>query len=71
MTTEAAMQQPLLSNGFANKHVCTAKIRTVFCVLSVPRYYKQDSWSNELVVTQPPAGKKLSTEAEDIVGIRN
>jgi hypothetical protein len=29
-----------------------------------------DSWSNELVVRQSPAGKNVSTEAEDIVGIR-
>jgi hypothetical protein len=26
------------------------------------------SWSNELVVEQSPAGKNMSTEAEDIVG---
>lgn len=32
---------------------------------------KQDSWSPELVVGQLPAGKNLSTEAEDIVEIRN
>jgi hypothetical protein len=31
---------------------------------------KVDSWSNELVVTQSPAGKGVSTEAEDIIGIR-
>jgi hypothetical protein len=36
----------------------------------VPRCYKQDSWSNELIVGQSPAGKNVSTEAEDIVGIR-
>jgi hypothetical protein len=29
-----------------------------------------DSWSNELVVRESPAGKKVSTEAEDIVEIR-
>jgi hypothetical protein len=28
-----------------------------------------DSWNNELVVRQSPAGMNLSTEAEDIVGI--
>jgi hypothetical protein len=39
-------------------------------VLSAPRYHKQDSWSNELFVRQSPAGKNVSTEAEDIVGIR-
>jgi hypothetical protein len=30
-----------------------------------------DSWSNELVVRQLPAGKNVSTEAEDIVTIRH
>jgi hypothetical protein len=30
-----------------------------------------DSSSNELVVRQSPAGKNMSTEAEDIVGIRH
>jgi hypothetical protein len=39
-------------------------------VRSVPRCYKQDNWSNELVVGQLPAGKNVSTEAEDIVKIR-
>jgi hypothetical protein len=29
-----------------------------------------DSWNNVLVVRQSPAGKDVSTEAEDIVGIR-
>jgi hypothetical protein len=28
-----------------------------------------DSWSNELVVRHSPAGKNVSMEAEDIVGI--
>jgi hypothetical protein len=35
----------------------------------MPKCYKQDSWSNELVGGQSPAGKNLSTEAEDTVGI--
>jgi hypothetical protein len=59
-TEEAAIQQPLLSNDFANKHVCTATIGNshrgvMFSVQSMPRCYKQDSqlkvdsWSNELV----------------------
>jgi hypothetical protein len=39
----------------------------VFSARSVPRCYKQDNWSNELVVGQSPAGKNVSTEAEDIV----
>jgi hypothetical protein len=42
----------------------------VFAVRSVPRCYKQDSWSSELVVRQSPAGKNVSTEGEDIVWIR-
>jgi hypothetical protein len=29
-----------------------------------------DNFSNALVARQPPAAKKMSTEAEDIVGIR-
>jgi hypothetical protein len=52
----------------ANKHVCTATVGnsnrgTVFSVRCM-----QDSWSNELVVGQSPAGKNVSTEADDIVG---
>jgi hypothetical protein len=43
----------------------------MFSVRSVPRYYRQDSWSNELVVRQSLAGKNLGTEAEDIVEIRH
>jgi hypothetical protein len=42
---------------------------TVFSVLSMPRCYKWDSWSNELIVRQSLAGKNVSTEAKDIVGI--
>jgi hypothetical protein len=41
----------------------------VFSVRSVPRCYKQDNWSNELVVGQSPAGKNVSTKAEDIVQV--
>jgi hypothetical protein len=33
--------------------------------------FRVDSWSNALVVRQTPAGKNVSTEAEDIVGIRH
>jgi hypothetical protein len=32
-------------------------------------YLRVDRRSNELVVRQSPAGKDVSTEAEDIVGI--
>jgi hypothetical protein len=42
---------------------------TVFSVRSVPRCYKLDSWSNELVVRHTPTNKNVSTEAEHIVGI--
>jgi hypothetical protein len=41
----------------------------VFFVQSVLRYYKQDNWSNELVVRQTPAGKNVRTEADAIVGM--
>jgi hypothetical protein len=73
---EAAVQQPLLSNGVANKRLSTKTIGysnrgMVFSVLSMPKCYKQDSWSNESIVGQSPAGKNVSTEAEDIVGIRH
>jgi hypothetical protein len=43
----------------------------VFSVRPAWRCYKRDSWSNELVVTQSPAGKEVNAEAEDIVGIRH
>jgi hypothetical protein len=35
----------------------------------MPGCYKQDSWSNKLVVGESPTGKNMSTEAEDIVVI--
>jgi hypothetical protein len=41
---------------------------TVFSVQPVLRCYKQDSWSNVLVVRQSLAGRNMSMEAEDIVG---
>jgi hypothetical protein len=47
------------------------KTRMVSSVQSVPRCYKHDSWNNDLVEGQSPAGKNMSTEAEDIVGIRH
>jgi hypothetical protein len=43
---------------------------TMFSVRSVPRS-TQGSCINELVVGQLPAGKNVSTEAEDIVEIRH
>jgi hypothetical protein len=43
----------------------------VFSVRSVPRCYKQDSWRNELVVEQSPAGENVSTEGEDTVAMHH
>jgi hypothetical protein len=43
----------------------------VFSVQSLLRCYKQDSWSNELVVGQSPVGKNMSMVSEDIVGIQH
>jgi hypothetical protein len=43
----------------------------VFSVRSVPICNKRDSWSNELVVRQSPAGKNVRPEAGDIVEIRH
>jgi hypothetical protein len=43
----------------------------VFSVRSVPRCYKQENCSNELILGQSPAGKNVSMEAEHIVGIRH
>jgi hypothetical protein len=41
----------------------------LFPVRSEPISYKQDNWSNELVVGHSPASKNVSTEAEDTAGI--
>jgi hypothetical protein len=57
-TVAVARQRPLNSRGM------------VFSVRYVPKCYKHDSWSNELVVGQSPAGKNVRTEAVDIVEIR-
>jgi hypothetical protein len=70
-----AGQRPRDKQIYANKRVSTATVgysdrENVVSVRSVARFYKQDSWSNELVVRQSPAGKNASTEAYDIVGIR-
>jgi hypothetical protein len=43
----------------------------VFSMPPVPICYKQDNWRNELIVGQSPAGKIVSSEAEDIVGFRH
>jgi hypothetical protein len=63
-----------MSNGFANKHVRMAVIGnsnrgTKFSPWSLLRCYKQDNWSNELVVRQSSAVKNVSMEAEDTAGI--
>jgi pyrimidine operon attenuation protein/uracil phosphoribosyltransferase len=39
-------------------------------VRPVKRCYNEDSWNNELVVRPSSVGKNVSTEAEDIVKIR-
>jgi hypothetical protein len=41
----------------------------VFSLQSVTRCYKEDSWSNELVVGQSPASKNVITKVGGIVGI--
>jgi hypothetical protein len=43
----------------------------VSSVPSMPRCYKQDSWSNEFAVRQSPASKNVNMEAEDDVGIHH
>jgi hypothetical protein len=43
----------------------------VFSVQSVLGCYKQDSWSNELVVRQLQAIQNVSIEADDITGIHH
>jgi hypothetical protein len=70
------IQRLLLSNGFGIKNDCTPAIGSsnremMFSGRFKSRCYKQDSWSNELVVRQPTAGKNVNTEAEDIVQIRH
>jgi hypothetical protein len=69
-------KQKYNSRYWVNKHVCRTTIENsmrgiMFSVRSVPRCYKQDRWSNELVVGRLPDCKNVSTEAEDIVGIRH
>jgi hypothetical protein len=69
---EAAIKQLLLSNGFT-KQSCLhwenykQQGHGVICAV---RQFRVDSWGNELVVRQLPVGKKMSSDAEDIVGIR-
>jgi hypothetical protein len=55
---------------------CTATVGkstrgTVFSVWFLPRCYKQDSWSSELVMGWSSADMNVNTEAEDIVEIRH
>jgi hypothetical protein len=40
--------------------------RIVFSVQSMPRCYKQDNWSNELVVRQSLTSKDMNMEAEKV-----
>jgi hypothetical protein len=69
---EADLQQPLLSNGFTTKHVCTTKIENsnrgkVRSLRLVQRCFKQDSWSDELV-SRVEAGWNTSTVALRVIG---
>jgi hypothetical protein len=61
---DTAKQQPLMSNGFKNKHICTATIGnsnrgTAFSVWSVPKYYKHDSESQ--------SSKKLCRQQAEVI----
>jgi hypothetical protein len=38
-------------------------MKTMFSAQSLPNCYKQDSWSNELIVWQLPVGKNMGVEA--------
>jgi hypothetical protein len=66
-TTAVARQ--LLNSDHIGIRTDANETGMVFSTRSTPRCYKQDSWGNESVVRQLPAGKNMSTEAEDIVGI--
>jgi hypothetical protein len=52
------------------KSSCATAIVTLTLTLTLSQL-RVNSWSNELVVKQWPAGKNVSTVAEGIVGIRN
>jgi hypothetical protein len=73
-TAATARQQPINNNRgmlfsvWSTKQQSNSNRGTVLSVWSVPRCYKLDSWSNELVVGESPSSKNVSTEAEDIVG---
>jgi hypothetical protein len=43
----------------------------VFSIRSMPKCFKQDNWSSELVVGQLPASKNVTMEAEDTVEIHH
>jgi hypothetical protein len=59
LSAQSAKQQLKINRG------------TVFSLRWLPRCYKQDNWSNELVVGQPPVGKNVSMAAEDIFGFHH
>jgi hypothetical protein len=69
---EMNIQQPLLSNGLANKHVCMATIensnRSVFSVRFVPRCYKHDSWNNGLVVSRCQSVRTWARKQRALLG---
>jgi hypothetical protein len=75
-TVAAPRQRPANNRGMlfsarSIKQQLNSKTATVFFVQSMQRCYKQNNWSNESVAGQSPAGKNMSMEAEDIVGIRH
>jgi hypothetical protein len=55
----------------ANTTMDTATEEQCFLCVPLRDVIKQDTWSNEFVMRQSPAGNNVSTEAEDIVGIRH
>jgi hypothetical protein len=75
--TPVARQRPVNNNkrlvlsARSAKQQLNSNKGTVFSVRCMPRCYKQDNWSNELVLGQSPVGKNVSMEAEDIVGFHH
>jgi hypothetical protein len=74
-TTAVARQRPadktgMVFSAWSSKKQLNGNRGRVFSVLSVPRCYKQDTWSNELVVGHSLPATNVSTETEDIVWIR-
>jgi hypothetical protein len=55
--------------GLGTKNHCAGEGQNQFSSQSVSYELRVDSWSNERVVRQSPAGENVSAEAEDIVAI--